>query len=100
DLLLRLLDLVREHLGLDGLLVALLVRGAETLEDLVDALAGEQAHEVVLGREEEAGLARVALPAGAAAQLVVDPTRLVAFGAADEQAAGVEHPLLRALDAS
>ena len=54
---------------------------AEAVEDLVDAVAGEQAHEVVLGGEEEARLARVALAAGAAAQLVVDAARLVALGA-------------------
>ena len=62
----------------------------EAVEDPVDAVAGEQAHEVVLGGQEEARLARVALAAGAAAQLVVDPARLVALGAEDEQAAGLE----------
>src|SRR3954447_6727656 len=72
DLALGLLDLLGEHPGLDGLLVALLVVGAELVEDAVDPVAGEQADEVVLGAEEEARLARVALAAGAAAQLVVD----------------------------
>src|SRR4051794_2495138 len=91
DLLLCLLDLLRQHPGLDGLLVPLLVGGAEPVEDLVDPVTGEQAHEVVLGAEEEAGLAGIALTAGAAAQLVVDPARLVALGAADEEAAGLEH---------
>ena len=57
------------------------VDGAEAVEDLVDPVAGEQADEVVLGGEEEARLAGVALAAGAAAQLVVDPARLVALGA-------------------
>ena len=56
DLLLRLLDLLGEHPGLDRLLVALVVGGAEAVEDLVDPLAGEQAHEVVLGGQEEARL--------------------------------------------
>ena len=93
DLLLRLLDLLRQHPGLDRLLVALVVGDAEAVEDAVDAVAGEQAHEVVLGGEEEARLAGVALAAGAAAQLVVDAPRLVALGAADEQAAGLERPL-------
>ena len=65
----------------------------EPVEDLVDPLAGEQPHEVVLGGEEEARFAGVALTAGAAAQLVVDPARLVALGADDEQAAGLQHLL-------
>ena len=80
---------LREHLGLDRLLVPVLVDGAEAVEDVVDPVAGEQAHEVVLGGEEEARLARVALAAGAAAELVVDAARLVALGADDEQAAGL-----------
>ena len=96
DLPLGLLDLLGEHPGLDRLLVALLVDGPEAVEDLVDPVAGEQAHEVVLGGEEEARLARVALAAGAAAQLVVDAPRLVALGADDEQAAGL-HDLSRVL---
>ena len=66
-----------------------LVGRAEAVQDAVDPVAGEQADEVVLGGEEEARLAGVALAAGAAAQLVVDPARLVALGAADEQAAGL-----------
>ena len=92
DLALGVLDLLREHLRLDRLLLALLADGAEAVEDAVDPVAGEQAHEVVLGGEEEARLARVALAAGAAAQLVVDPARLVALGADDEQAAGRRRP--------
>ena len=87
DLLLGVLDRAREHLGLDRLLAALVVDRAEPVEDAVDAVAGEQAHEVVLRGEVEARLARVALAAGAAAQLVVDAARLVALGAEDEQAA-------------
>ena len=94
DLPLGLLDLLGEHPGLDRLLVALLVGRPEAVEDLVDPVAGEQAHEVVLGGEEEARLARVALAAGAAAELVVDAPRLVALGADDEQAAGL-HDLRR-----
>src|SRR5206468_4940997 len=50
DLPLRLLDLLAQHLRLDGLLVALLVDGPEAVEDLVDAVAGEEADEVVPGR--------------------------------------------------
>src|SRR5690606_26963881 len=48
----------------------------------------EDAHQVVFERQVEAARARVALAAGAAAQLVVDAARLVAFGADDVQAAG------------
>ena len=95
DAALGLLDLLGQHPGLDRLLVALVVDRAEAVEDLVDPVAGEQAHEVVLGRQEEARLAGVALAAGAAAQLVVDAPRLVALGAADEQPAGLEHDLAR-----
>ena len=91
DLLLGVLDRPRQHLRLERVLLALLVDRAEAVEDLVDPLAGEQADQVVLGGEEEARLAGVALAAGAAAQLVVDPPRLVALGAADEQAAGLAH---------
>ena len=87
DLLLRVLDRLREHLRLERVLLALLVDRAEPVEDLVDPLAGEEPDQVVLGGEEEARLARVALAAGAAAKLVVDPPRLVALGAADEEAA-------------
>src|SRR5262249_55949599 len=66
---------------------ALLVDRAEAVEDLVDPLAGEEADQVVLGGEEEAGLPGVSLAARAAAQLVVDAPRLVTLGAADEEAA-------------
>ena len=97
DLLLGFLDLLGEHPRLDRFLVALLVDAAEAVEDLVDAVAREQPHEVVLGRQEEARLARVALAAGATAQLVVDPPRLVALGAADEQPAGRHHALAAGL---
>src|SRR6201999_3762727 len=86
DLALGVLDLLREHLRLDRLLFAVVALGTEAIEDLVDPVAGEQAHEVVLGGQEEARLARVALAAGAAAQLVVDPARLVALRAEDVQA--------------
>src|SRR5262249_49693166 len=94
DLALGLLDLLGEHPGFDRLLVALLVGAAEAVEDLVDTVAGEEADEVVLGRDEEARLPGIALTAGAAAKLVVDAPRLVALGADDEQAAGLEDLLL------
>ena len=65
--------------------------GPEAVEDLVDPLAGEEPDQVVLGGEEEARLAGVALAPGAPAKLVVDPPRLVALGAADEQPAELAH---------
>ena len=86
DLLLRALDAARQHLGLDRLAVG---RAEARVEDLVDPLAGEQADDLVLRREEEARLAGVALAAGAAAQLVVDPARLVPLGAEHVEAAPV-----------
>ena len=55
------------------------------------ALGAEQAHDVVLEREEEARFAGVALTAGTAAELIVDPAGLVALRADDEQAAGRAH---------
>ena len=51
------------------------------------APGGEEAHELVLEREVEATLPRVALTAGAATELVVDPAALVAFGAEHVEAA-------------
>ena len=87
DLLLRVLDLAREDAGFHRLVVGQL----EALHDVVDAVACEQAHEIVLAREVEARLARIALAARAAAQLVVDPARLVALGAEHVQAAELAH---------
>src|SRR3954469_20851910 len=99
DLLLGRLDLLREHLRVERLLFARVLRdGAEAIEDAVDAVAGEEAHQVVLGGDEEERLAGVALSAGAPAQLVVDTARLVALGAEHEQAARLEHLLPVGLD--
>src|SRR6266545_4124739 len=75
DLLLGALDLVGEDLRLHRLVR----RDLEALHDPLDPVAGEEADQVVLAGEVEAGLARVALAARAAAQLVVDPARLVAL---------------------
>ena len=63
----------------------------EALHDVVDAVAGEQAHEVVRAGEVEARLARVALAARAAAQLVVDAACLVPLGAEHVEAAELAH---------
>ena len=87
DLLLRALDLVREDLRLHRLVV----RELEARHDVLDPVAREQAHEIVLAGEVEARLAGVALAAGAAAELVVDPARLVPLGAEHVEAAELAH---------
>ena len=63
---------------------------AEPLHQAGDAVRPEDAHQVVFERQVEARRARVALAAGAAAQLVVDAPRFVALGADDVQAAEVD----------
>ena len=83
DLALRVLDRARDHARLDGLALGHLQRAHDRLQ----ALAGEDLEQRILEREEEARAARVALAAGAAAQLVVDAARLVALGADDVQPA-------------
>src|SRR5918995_295066 len=87
DLLLRVLDL----LGEDRRLHRLVVGHLEPLHDVLDPVAREQAHELVLAGEGEARLAGVALAARAAAKLVVDAARLVALGAEHVEAAGLTH---------
>ena len=71
------LDAAGDHADLDG--DALF--HAEALEQGGDPLTSEDAHEVVFEREIEAAGAGVALPAGAAAKLVIDAAGLVALGA-------------------
>ena len=86
DALLRLLDRARDQRVRDDL--ALL--GAHPVHQLGDAVRPEQAHQVVFERQEELRRARIALAAGAAAQLAVDAPRLVALGADDVQAADLD----------
>ena len=93
DLALRALNRLGDELGLDGHVVG----HVHALHEIADAghlVAAELAHEVVLKREVELRAARVALTAGAAAQLVVDTARLMALGADDAQAAGSADLLL------
>ena len=71
---------------------------AELLQHGIHALGPEDAHQVVFERQEELGTARVALAAGTATQLVVDAPALVAFGADDVEAAGLDRLLLEAGD--
>ena len=66
----------------------------QPLHQVADGLGGEHAHQVVLEGQVEARLARVALAAGAAAELVVDPPGLVALGAEHGQPAPVDDLLV------
>ena len=59
--------------------------------EAADVDAPEDAHQIVVEREIEAAFARVALAAGATAQLVIDTARFVAFGAQNEQTARGEN---------
>ena len=82
DGVLRPLDGLGDHLRLDRHVV-----GQGLAHHPVHGAGGEQAHQLVLERQVEAALARVALAAGAAAQLVVDAAALVALGAEHVEAA-------------
>ena len=93
DLLLRLLERLVDP-GMDDRLVFL---EAELLQHAVHALGAEDAHQVVLQRQEEFRAAGVALAAGAAAQLVVDAAAFVAFGGEHVEAAGGERLVLQPL---
>ena len=89
DLLLRLLQRLVDP-GMDDRLVLL---QAELGQHAVELVGAEDAHQVVFERQEELRAARIALAAGAAAQLVVDAPALVALGAEHEQPAGLGHGL-------
>ena len=86
DLGLRALDLAADHLRLDRYVLG----DVEAVHDRLDGTGPEAPHQLVLQRQVEARLARVTLPAGPAAQLVVDTPRLVPLGAQDVQATGVD----------
>src|SRR5256884_3160233 len=90
DLLLRVADGARDEAVLDR--YALL--HPEPLHQVLHPVGAEDAQQVVLQREVETRRAGVALPAAAAAQLVVDPARLVPLGAEDVEAAGGDHQLV------
>ncbi|PSK61598.1 hypothetical protein B0E53_06501 [Micromonospora sp. MH33] len=84
DLGLRALDLAGDHLRLDRNVL----RDVEALHHRLDRAGPEALHQVVLEGQVEAGLARVTLPAGPTAELVVDPARLVALGTQHVEATG------------
>ncbi len=90
DLLLRLLQRLVDP-GMDDRLVLL---EPEALEHRVHALGAEDAHQVVLQRQEELGAAGIALAPRAAAQLIVDAPALVTLGADDIEPAGLDRLLL------
>ena len=71
---------------------------AELDQHGVHAVGAEDAHQIVLKRQEEFRLAGIALASRAAAQLVVDAAALVAFGADDVEAAGRDRLLLEVGD--
>ena len=72
---LRPLDRLGDHLRLDRLVVV------EATHRPLQRAGGEQAHQLVVEAEVEPALARVALTAGSATQLVVDAARVVTLGA-------------------
>ncbi len=78
---LRPFDRLGDHLRLDRLVV-----GQRPAHHVAQRTGGEQAHQVVVEAEEEPALAGVTLTAGAAAQLVVDATAVVAFRTDDVEA--------------
>src|SRR5690606_10322781 len=84
DLALRVGDLLGDHRAFDDVVFL----QAHPRHHLLHPVGREDAHQVVFQRQVEAAGTRVALAAGAAAQLVVDAPRLVALGAEDVQAAG------------
>ncbi len=94
DLLLRLFKRLVDP-GVDDRLTFL---KAELLQHPVHAVGAEDAHQVVFEREVEFRAARVALTAGAAAQLIVDAAAFVAFGADHVETARFERELFLRLD--
>src|SRR5882762_1296039 len=70
---------------------------SQALHDRVDPLSGEDPQQWILERKEKARGARIALPAGSAAQLVVDAPRLVPLGPDDVQAARSDDTVMQVL---
>ena len=85
--LLRVLDRAGENFGVDGRILV----DAERLHHVHNALGAEQAHDIVLHGQIKPRLAGVALAAGTAAKLIVDPARFMTLGADDEKASCLPH---------
>src|ERR1700722_16360857 len=83
DRLLRLFDAARNHFRFDGYAFG----HAEAKHQRLDALAAEDAHEIVFERKEEARRTGVPLTTGATAKLIVDAASFMALGAENVQAA-------------
>src|SRR6266851_1748610 len=83
DGFLRVFDAAGDELGLDGHAFS----HAQAVHEGLDALATEDAHEIVFEREKEARRAGITLAAGASTQLIVDAAGFVALGAENVQAA-------------
>ncbi len=71
----------------DGVVERLAALEAEALHDVLEVVAAEEPHELVVEGDVEARRAGIALPARAPAELVVDAPRLVALRAEHEQSA-------------
>ena len=80
---LGLLDSLGDHAALQGRLLV----HPHLAQHVGHPVRREPAHHVIVERDEEAGAAGVALAAGAAAELVIDASSLVALSAHDVQAA-------------
>src|SRR5580692_10998261 len=83
DRFLCVFDAAGDEAGLDGYAFG----HTEAEHEGFHAFAAEDAHEIVFEGKEEARGARVALPAGASTELVIDAARFVAFGAENMQTA-------------
>ena len=84
---LRVLDAPRNQLGLDGNSLG----HAQAIHQRLDALAAEHAQQIVFERKEKAGRAGIALASGAAAELIINAPRFVAFRAENVQTAESDH---------
>ncbi len=87
DGLLRAFDAPRDELRFDGHALG----HAQAIHQRLDALAAEYTQQIVFERKVKARGTRIALAAGAAAQLVVDAAGFVALGAEDVQSAQGDH---------
>ena len=83
---------------IQGWMIASFSLRPSLLQHAVELVGAEDAHQVVFERQEELGMAGVALAAGAAAQLVVDAPALVPLGAEHVEAAGGERLFLQPRD--
>ena len=86
---LRVFNRAGKHLCVNGRVLV----NAETVHHIHDPLGAEQAHDVVLQREEKPCFAGVALASRTAAELIVDSPGLMPLRTDDKQAARCAHLL-------